>query len=244
MRNYKLTIAYDGTQYQGWQRQTLTEHTIQGIVERAIGEVVGYQVTIDGSGRTDSGVHALGQTANVKLSGKTDERQFRDALNQALPEDIRIREVALVKNSFHSRLSAAGKTYRYTIDRRERPDVFTRKYTYHCTKALNLEKMKEAALPLTGTHDFLAFTDKKDEKASVRTIYEIKIEERGEKVILTYHGSGFLYHMVRILTGTLIEAGAGERKPEEIKQIIKQKARSGAGFLAPAQGLCLMEVQY
>lgn len=244
MRNYKMTIAYDGTGYQGWQRQVTTERTIQGIMERTVADCVGYAVEIDGSGRTDGGVHALGQVANVKLSGKVDEKQFRAQMNEKLPEDIRVLEVQLVKNGFHSRLSAKAKRYEYVIDQRERPDVFTRKYCWHYIKPLNMEEMKRAASYLAGTHDFGAFTDKKDERSAVRTIYEISIRRDRDKIRFSFYGDGFMYHMVRILTGTLLEAGNGEREAESIQMLLESGTRADAGFLAPAHGLCLKEVEY
>lgn len=244
MRNYKMLIAYDGTRYQGWQRQVNTELTIQGIIEKAISEQIGYNVEIDGSGRTDGGVHAVGQVANVKLSGKVDEKEFQRKLNETLPEDIRIRQMELVKNGFHSRLSARSKRYEYVIDQRDKPDVFTRKYCYHYTKPLDVAEMRKAVAYLIGTHDFGGFTDKNDEKSTVRTIYDIKIHAENDRIYFSYYGNGFMYHMVRILTGTLLEVGNGEREAESILKIMKSKTRADAGFLAPALGLCLKEVIY
>ena len=244
MRNYKMTIAYDGTKYQGWQRQSNTELTIQGILETTISRLIGYGVEIDGSGRTDGGVHALGQVANVKLSGKIDATDFQRKLNEMLPEDIWIRQVELVKNSFHSRYSAKSKTYEYLVDQREKPCVFTRKYCYHFSKKLDRNAMQKAVDLLIGTHDFGGFTDKKDEKSMVRTIYRIEILEESGKIRFVFHGDGFLYHTVRILAGTLLEIGNGEKEPEVIRQIFKSKNRAEAGFLAPANGLCLKEVLY
>lgn len=239
-----MIIAYDGTRYQGWQRQVNTELTIQGILENVISQVIGYEVEIDGSGRTDGGVHAYGQVANVRLSGKVDEENFRRELNELLPEDIRIRDVILVKNGFHSRLSARAKRYEYRIDQREKPDVFTRKYCYHYVKPLEIEAMERAASYLIGTHDFGGFTDKKDEKSAVRTIYDIEISRVGEKICFSFYGNGFMYHMVRILTGTLLEIGNGEREAESILSIMESKTRADAGFLVPSLGLCLKEVIY
>lgn len=244
MRNYKLVIAYDGTRYQGWQRQVNTDNTIQWILEEAVSGYAGYPVEVHGSGRTDGGVHALGQTANVMLAGKVDETIFRQALNRRLPEDIRIRSAKLVKNTFHARKSAKSKRYVYCIDRREKPDVFTRKYCCHVPKSLDVNAMREAAELLTGTHNFMAFCDKKEDVAATRTIYDVAIQENGSKLTLTYYGNGFLYHMVRILTGTLLEVGMGERSAGEIPEVIGSGDRSRAGFLAPAKGLFLEEVYY
>lgn len=244
MRNYKMTIAYDGTRYQGWQRQHNTELTIQEILEKRIGDCMGYPVKIDGSGRTDGGVHALGQVANVKMSGKVDEKKFLGALNAGLPEDIRVRKVELVKNGFHSRYSAKAKKYEYTVDTLEKPCVFTRKYVYSCPQTFDMNMMRQAASLLVGTHDFGGFTDKKDEKSTVRTIYEINIREEHGKIYFLFHGDGFMYHMVRILTGTLLEAGSKEKTLEDIQRILKTRNRAEAGFLVPAMGLCLKEVIY
>lgn len=239
-----MIIAYDGTKYQGWQRQATTPLTIQGIVEKAIEEVVGYPVEIDGSGRTDGGVHASGQVANVKLSGKVEETVFQRKLNETLPEDIRICHVELVPNRFHSRLDAVAKTYEYVVDTREKQDVFTRKYCYHYTRVLDIEKMKRAADFLIGRHDFSAFTDKKDEKSKIRELYSVKIEKSGQKIYFYFYGNGFMYHQIRILTGTLLEAGTGERSVESVREALRTKNREKAGFLAPAFALTLKEVEY
>lgn len=239
-----MTIAYDGSRYQGWQRQTTTDNTIQCILEWSIGRMVGYRVQVDGSGRTDSGVHARGQVASVKLSKLYDLAEFKDALNRHLPEDIRIVKVELVKNGFHARKSAKGKKYEYYIDCREKPDVFSRRYCYHYPKKLDVEAMREAAKYLIGIKDFISFTDDKSSRDSVRRIYNIKIVEAGEKVRITYYGSGFLYHMVRILTGTLLEIGTGEREADKLPVVISAEDRSLAGFLAPARGLFLRKVYY
>lgn len=244
MRTYKLVIAYDGSQYQGWQRQVNTERTIQGTLERSIGRMVGYEVEVHGSGRTDGGVHAVGQTASVVLSGQVETAAFRADLNRYLPEDIRVLSVELMKNGFHARTSAKGKRYEYYIDLREKPEVFTRRYYYHYPYTLDFEAMEEAIGYLIGTHDYAGFTDKKDEKSSVRTIYDIAIDQKGDKIRIKYYGNGFMYHMIRILTGTLLEVGTGERRPEEMLTLLEAKDRSLAGFLVPARGLFLKEVYY
>ncbi|SHJ50269.1 tRNA pseudouridine(38-40) synthase TruA [Hespellia stercorisuis] len=244
MRTYKLTIAYDGSRFRGWQRQPDTDLTIQGILERIISGQVGYEVEVNGSGRTDAGVHASGQTASIVLAGQIEELRFRGELNRQLPEDIRVLDVQLVKNGFHARYKAKGKHYIYTIDRGERPDVFTRKYAWHFPDKLDVEQMRCAAKALTGLHDFTSFTDRDDEKSKVRKVYRIDIEETGSKLMIHYEGTGFLYHMVRILTGTLLDVGTGRVKPEEIRAILEAEDRQRAGQLAPALGLCLREVYY
>ena len=243
MRNYKMIIVYDGSRYKGWQRQNLTNLTIQTILERTVEQIVGYPVEIDGSGRTDAGVHANGQVANMKVSGLLDE-SFVGELNCLLPEDICVKEMELVPGSFHSRYSAKAKKYKYCIDTRKKPCVFTRRYTYHFTKELHLDDMKKAAEYLKGTHDFSAFTDNKDEKSKVRTIYEIKIVKKWTRLEFEFYGTGFLYHMVRILTGTLLEVGFAEKSIEDIKMALEQKERELTGFLAPARGLFLEKVYY
>lgn len=244
MRNYKLVISYDGTRYKGWQRLSSDNHTIQYVLEQEISKIIGYEVTIDGSGRTDSGVHANGQVANVKTSGKIDVIEFRNQLNEILPEDIQVQSIELVKNGFHSRLSAKGKQYIYTVDRREKPEVFLRKYTYHFAQELDVKLMKMAAEQLLGTHDFSAFCDKKEEKSGVRTIQGIHILEEDHLLVIEYYGSGFLNHMVRILTGTLLEIGSGQKTIEEIQKALESGRRADAGFTAPARGLRLEEVYY
>lgn len=239
-----MVVAYDGSRYKGWQRQTLTNLTIQTILERTVEMMLGYPVEIDGSGRTDAGVHAKGQVANMKVSGLLKE-DFLEELNCLLPEDISVQTLELVPGSFHSRYSAKAKKYKYTIDTREKPCVFTRRYTYHFPHLLNLDHMRQAAGYLIGTHDFSAFTDnKEEEKSKVRTIYKIEIEKHDSNVELKFYGSGFLYHMVRILTGTLLEVGRGKRQPEEVKLALEQKERGMIGFVAPERGLCLEKVYY
>lgn len=244
MRTYKLTIAYDGTRYQGWQRQVNTDRTIQGILERAISEQAGYPVEIDGSGRTDAGVHASGQTASVVLSGITSESFFTEEINRILPEDIRILEADLVKSGFHARKSAVGKVYEYRIDTGTKPDVFQRRYCFHFPHELDLDIMRRAAEKLKGTHEFAGYTDKKDEKSTKRTIYDIIVSGQGSSVTIRYEGTGFLYHMVRILTGTLLEVGTYQRTVESVAEVLQTKDRGQAGFLAPARGLFLKEVHY
>lgn len=244
MRTYKLIIAYDGTRYQGWQRQGNTDRTIQGLLERVIGEQTGYTVEINGSGRTDAGVHAKGQTASIVLAGQPEDGFFTERVNRFLPEDIRILDARLVKNGFHARKSAVGKVYEYHIDTGEKPDVFTRRYCCHFPGELDLGRMREAAGYLTGTHEFQAYTDKRDENSTRRTIYDIMVSGQGGRVTVVYKGSGFLYHMVRILTGTLLEAETHQRTAKSVRDALRSKDREQAGFLAPARGLFLKEVWY
>ena len=193
MRTYQLIIAYDGSRFRGWQRQPDTELTIQGILEKQISALAGYPVEVQGAGRTDGGVHAAAQTASIQLAGKIEPEYFREKLNQCLPEDIRVLGVKLMKNSFHARYSACGKRYEYAVDTGVRPNVFLRKYKFHYPEKLDIQKMRQAAAILEGTHDFTAFTDRPDEHSARRRIYQIQITESGNLVNIKYIGSGFMY---------------------------------------------------
>ncbi len=244
MRTYKMTVAYDGSRFRGWQRQPDTDLTVQGVLERTISELAGYSVEVYGSGRTDGGVHAAGQTISFRLSGKVDEAQFLEQMNKILPEDIRVLNMKLVKNKFHARYNARGKCYEYSIDIGERAGVFSRKYTFHYPHDLDVNRMQTAADILIGNHDFAGFTDRIDEHSTIRRIYNITVKKSGNLVKIEYRGSGFMYHMVRILTGTLLEVGGGERTVESVGHILKNGVRAEAGFLAPACGLCLKGVFY
>lgn len=249
MRNYKLILQYEGTRYQGWQRQESTGNTIQGRLEALLTKMTGAPVEIQGSGRTDAGVHALGQVANFHADISMRAEEVRDYMNRYLPEDIAVIQAEEVPERFHSRLNARGKTYRYQIVNGKVPAVFGRRYSWHIEEPLDTQAMKKAAGYLTGTHDFQSFTSaKKGKKSTIRTIDSICITtERcagNDKIILSFSGDGFLYHMVRILTGTLVEVGKGLRAPEDIPGLLEQKDRQKSGALAPAQGLTLVEVRY
>jgi len=244
MRTYKITLSYDGSRYQGWQRQANTDNTIQYIMERSISSIVGYRVKVNGSGRTDAGVHARGQVASVEVSRLYDSEELLAQINSSLPEDIRVVDLELVPNGFHARKSAKGKKYEYYIDCREKPDVFSRRYCYHYPRKLDITAMSKAVKYLIGYKDFAGFTDAKDTKNAKRRVLNIKIINNGEKVRITYYGNGFLYHMIRIMTGTLLEIGTGEREPASIVEILETGDRSKAGFLAPARGLFLRRVYY
>ena len=243
--NYKLVLQYDGTKLNGWQKQGNTDNTIQGKLEAILERMYGQYVEIHGSGRTDAGVHAFGQVANFHASENFSLEEIKSTLNEYLSKDIRVLKVDTVDERFHARLTAKAKTYEYRIDNAEVADVFQRKYVMREENPLNLETMREAAGYLVGTHDFKTFcANKKMKKSTVRTIYSIGIEENNGIVSIKYRGNGFLYNMVRILTGTLIEVGRGMRNPEEMKEIIDAQERGAAGFTAPAQGLYLVEVEY
>ena len=243
MNNYKMVLAYDGARYSGWQRLGKGELTIQGILENILQELLGVRTEIHGSGRTDAGVHAKGQVANFKCVQNLDSA-FQEMMNQKLPEDIRVVKFEKVSGNFHGRYSAKAKYYRYYVDTNEKPNVFRRKYTCQYPKELDLEKMRQAAKLLCGMHDFSSFTDDKSEKDKVRTVYEIAIVQERGIICFTYYGDGFLQHMVRILTGTLLEVGVGEKCSEDISKILGQKERAKAGFMVPAKGLFLDKVEY
>lgn len=245
MSNYKMVLQYEGTRYQGWQRQESTGNTIQGKIEALLSRMCGTKVEIQGSGRTDAGVHAKGQIANVHMQTDKTPEEIMEYMNRYLPEDIGVISVTEVGERFHSRLNAKGKTYCYQIINSTLPHVFERRYSYVYSQKLNLEAMRQAAEVLMGTHDFASFTSaKKGKKSTVRTIEDIRIEEDGDIIRIFYRGDGFLFHMVRILTGTLLEVGNGERTPGEMEAILQAKKRECAGFLVPASGLTLLEVRY
>lgn len=245
MINYKMVIAYDGSRYNGWQKQGNTKDTIQGKLEKVLEKLEGREVEVIGAGRTDAGVHALGQVVNVKLESKINEEMLLQYLNQYLPEDIAVLSVKEVPMRFHSRLNATEKTYLYRIYRSEIPNPFIRKYTVTITEKLDIEKMRIAAEFLIGEHDFKSFCSlKKSKKSTIRTLYSITIEEIEKELRISVKGNGFLYHMVRIIIGTLLEVGTGKKKPEEIEQILEKGERQAAGKTAPAHGLFLKEVKY
>ena len=243
--NYKLTIQYDGSRYDGWQRQGNSNNTIQGKIEGVLSRLTGECVEIHGAGRTDAGVHAEGQVASVKLPGNRPAAEVMAYLNQYLPEDIAVIGVEEVDERFHARLTAVGKVYRYDIRLGGTPNVFRRKYQYRVAGPLDVAAMEKAAEHLTGTHDYRAFcSNKRYKKSTVRTVTAIDIAVNGADMSITFRGDGFLYNMVRILTGTLLEVGLGERKAEDMPAILESLDRTRAGKTAPAQGLTLVKVEY
>ena len=243
--NVKLTIQYDGTRYDGWQRQGNTDNTLQGRLEGVLSRMVGKPVEIQGAGRTDAGVHARGQVASVHLPEGYTPQEVQNYLNRYLPEDVAVVDVVEVGERFHARLSATGKEYRYHIRMGSVPDVFARKYQYRVEEPLDLAAMERAAGYLTGKHDFRSFCgNRRFKKSTVREVFHIGVEVCGSDLTLIYRGDGFLYNMVRILTGTLLEVGLGQRTPESMVDILEAKERTAAGKTAPAQGLVLQEVYY
>lgn len=245
MYNYKLIIQYDGGRYKGWQRLGNGENTIQGKIENVLSELVSKKIEINGSSRTDAGVHALAQVANFKISDKLTESEVKNYLYQYLPQDISVKEVLLVPESFHARLNAQGKTYLYKIWNEEYTNPFMRKYSMHVGKPLNITKMKEASGYFIGKHDFTAFSNAKSKKNSmVREIYSIDIEKNNGFIQIRVRGNGFLYNMVRKIVGTLIEVGLGEADGDNIPAIINSKERNQAGRVADACGLYLEEIEF
>jgi tRNA pseudouridine38-40 synthase len=245
LRNIKLTIAYDGSRYNGWQRQDNTDNTIQGKFEQLLSRMTGEEIEIHGSGRTDSGVHAHGQVAHFHTNSQMSREEMLAYINEYLPMDIAVLDIRDAAERFHSRLNVKRKTYCYHIWNSPIPNVFLRKYSYQVPEPLDLPSMEQGASYLLGTHDFKSFCSrKKMKKSTVRMIESIQIEKNGDEILLTYKGNGFLYNMVRILTGTLIEVGKGLRSPEDIPSVIEAKNREMAGFTAPPQGLFLEKVDY
>ena len=243
--NVKLTIQYDGTRYDGWQRQGNTDNTLQGRLEGVLSRMVGKPVEIQGAGRTDAGVHARGQVASVHLPEGYTPQEVQNYLNRYLPEDVAVVDVVEVGERFHARLSATGKEYRYHIRMGSIPDVFARKYQYRVEEPLDLAAMERAAGYLTGKHDFRSFCgNRRFKKSTVREVFHIGVEVCGSDLTLVYQGDGFLYNMVRILTGTLLEVGLGQRTPESMVDVLEARERTAAGKTAPAQGLVLQEVYY
>ncbi len=244
MHNLRLDICYDGSRYRGWQRLAGVENTIQGKLEQTLSRILGEPIEISGSGRTDAGAHAMGQVASFHCESDLPAQEILSQLRRYLPEDIGIYSCKEMPPRFHARLNAKEKNYCYTIWNSESPNVFDRKYMTKIPEPLDLAAMKEAAKYLEGEHDFSAFCGNPQfKKSTVRFIRSVKILKMGNEVRLFFAGNGFIHNQVRIMVGTLVEVGRGERTPESIPMLFGGK-RSEAGFLAPAQGLCLMEVSY
>lgn len=243
-QNYRLTIAYDGSRFFGWERQP-DKDTIQGKLEAVLGALQGYPVNVIGAGRTDAGVHARAMTANVVLDVTETPDAIRDYLNRYLPDAIAVREVKEAAPRFHARYNALGKTYRYTCHTGLVKPVFDRKYVTLLDYDPDVEKMRQAAAYLLGENDFASFCgNPRMKKSTVRLVDHIAIERRKDRVVFTFHGTGFLQNMVRIMVGTLLEVGRGYWTPEQVRDILAAKDRKQAGPTAPPEGLCLMKVDY
>ena len=244
MRNIKLTIEYDGKEFNGWQKQP-NKLNIQGNIEKVLSDITKEDIEIIGSGRTDAGVHALGQVANFKTNSTIPIEKFAIAINSRLKKSIVIKKAEEVPERFHSRYNCKKKTYRYVINNSETGSAIYRNLEYNIKQPLNLEKMQDASRYFVGEHDFSAFkASGTSSKSSVRTIYSAKVTKEGERIFIELTGNGFLYNMVRIIAGTLVEVGLGKIKPEEITEIIDSKDRQKAGKTLPPYGLYLVEVNY
>ncbi len=244
MRNIKLIIEYDGKDFNGWQKQP-NKPNIQGEIERAIEIVTGEKVDLIASGRTDAGVNALCQIANFKIEKEFPIEKIPYALNSQLKKSIRVKEAMEVDERFHSRYNCKKKTYQYTINNSEQGTAIYRNMQYHHAIPLDANKMNEGIKYLIGEHDFKSFKSSGTSgKNSTRIIYDAKVERHGEIITISLTGNGFLYNMVRIISGTLVEVGEGKIKPKEVKEILEAKDRLKAGKTLPPTGLCLVNVEY
>ena len=256
IKNYKLVLEYDGTRYNGWQKQGNTDNTIQGRIENILSKYYNQEIEIHGSGRTDAGVHAKGQVANYKINSKYVGEEISNLtcteiqreLNSYLPEDIRILELDEANERFHARLNAKSKTYRYCIFVSDKRPVFIRKYCMALNSMPDLQAMEAACDKLLGTHDLAPFSDTKTKKSTTRTIYDITFSteenDGGIYIYIDFTGDGFLYHTVRLLVGTLLSIGLGKCSQTIIDEIFEKNNRKLVPFLAPAEGLFLMKVMY
>jgi len=245
MRNIKIVIEYDGTKYKGWQRLGDSDNTIQHKIETVLSKMAGENIEITASGRTDAGVHATNQVANFRTDCSMPTHKMRSYCYEYLPEDIVVKTVEEVDLNFHARYNAKVKKYVYNICNNKAHNVFNRKYEYHIPQPLNVEKMRKAAEFLIGEHDFQSFTTLKTKKKStIRNIYTINIVNEDGNIEISVQGDGFMKNMVRLIVGTLIEVGLGERPADGINDILDKKERKYSGHIAPAKGLFLEEVNY
>ena len=244
MRTLKFTLSYDGTRLVGWQRQAEGE-SVQGLVEDALARFEGARVVVHGAGRTDAGVHALGQVASAIVSFDHDVTTLQRALNVHLPPDIRVVSVVEADPEFHARFSARGKTYQYRIRNAPVADPFERAYEWHLPEPLDLAAMERAASTLVGTYDFVAFQSVGSETGgTIRTVTRSVWRDSGGLLTYEISGDGFLRHMVRAIVGTLVEVGRGWRQPENVAALLEPRTRAEAGATAPAHGLFLLCVDY
>ncbi len=244
VRRIRLTVAYDGTNYHGFQFQT-NGVTIQSCLEDALFQLLGQRVRVIGASRTDTGVHALGNVAVFDTVSRMDAEKFSYALNRWLPEDIRIQKAEEVDPEWHPRKRVSRKTYEYRIYRGEFPMPLRRFYSYFTYRPLDVERMRRGAAYLVGEHDFYSFCQEPSRaQSTVRTLYLVELEEQGPELVIRVQGNGFLYHMVRILAGTLMEVGQGKREPESIREMLSARDRNAAGPTAPACGLTLVGYEF
>lgn len=244
MKNYKLTIAYDGSRYYGWEHQP-DKPTIQGKLEDVLSRMTGSSVEVIGAGRTDAGVHAKAMTASCLLDTAMSCDEIRDYVNHYLPDDICLSEIREASERFHARYKAVGKTYCYTCYVGKLKPVFNRKYVLTLDYQPDVTKMRQAAEILEGEHDFRSFcSNPQMKKSTVRIVDSIEIVQKKDYIYFNFHGTGFLQNMVRILVGTLLEVGQGKLTPERVEQIMQARDRKLAGYTVPPQGLCLVKVDY
>jgi tRNA pseudouridine38-40 synthase len=244
MRNFKLTLSYDGTDFFGWQRQP-DRRTVQQVLEEAIGRLTGFESPTTASGRTDAGVHALGQVVHFYTASRHGPEVFVRALNAMLPPDVRVLDATEVPQSFHATLDAKAKLYRYVIDNGPVADPFQRRYSDHVFLPLDVPAMHRAAQALRGRHDFRSFeTHWPNRTSSVRTIFHIAVSRMGRFVWIDVEADGFLYNMVRAIAGTLVQVGTGKWPESRIAEILAAEDRRQAGPTAPPQGLFLVRVRY
>lgn len=245
MTTYRMDLAYDGTRYSGWQRLGGDTETLQGRIETVLTRLLEEPVEISGSGRTDAGVHARGQVVSFHTKKSMPPEKLMGQLNHYLPGDISILNLTVADDRFHARYNAVKKVYRYQLWNAPLQNPMERRFRHHVPEPLDLKAMREAAEHLLGTHDFTAFTSMKSKtKSAVRTLQEITISSKGPTMDITFIGDGFLHHMVRILTSTLVEVGAGRMEPVQVSEILDGKDRSKAGPLIAPQGLILWAVDY
>ena len=244
MPNYKLTLNYDGSRYKGWQRQGNTDNTIQAKVETLLSRLLGQNVEIAASGRTDAGVHARMQVCSFRAETDMSAEIMLTKLREYAPEDIGIVSIEQAEPRFHARLNCVRKSYVYQIWNSDKPNVFQRKYMYTYPEVLDIELMRRAAEQLIGEHDFSAFCTKRMKKSAVRRLESINIEKEGDIIKIMLTGNGFLYNMVRIIVGTLLEAATGRRTVDSVGDALGSLDRQNAGFTAPPQGLFLWNVEY
>ena len=244
MRNIRLDLCYEGTRYRGWQRLSGTDNTIQAKLEQTLSRILGEEIEVSASGRTDAGTHAKMQVVNFHCESEMPCEKILSELRRYLPEDIGIYSCRNASPRFHARLNAKEKTYIYRIWNSDAPCVFERKFVLIDPRELDMDAMIKGAGYFLGEHDFAAFcAQSKTKKSTIRYIRRLEIQRIGNEIIFTVTGNGFLHHMVRIMVGTLLEVGRGERQPENILQLFAAK-RADAGALVPACGLCLVEVEY
>lgn len=245
MRNIKCVVEYDGTGYSGWQRQSNTRMTIQEKIEDALEKLTRIPTATYAAGRTDAGVHALGQVFNFKTDSTIPAARFPFALNAHLPDDIVVKKAEEVEEDFHSRYAVRGKIYRYQLYNAPQPPAIGRHYFYFYSPPVDVEKMREGARYLEGRHDFAAFRSSGcGAKNTVKELYEIRIDQEGPKIYFTFDGSGFLYNMVRIMVGTLLQVGRGRITPKAVGDILLSRDRKQAGPTVPPEGLILLKVKY